>query len=799
MDVERKRARLFTACLTLLLLLGAWQCRHGWPLSFDLLTLIPTTTAVNLDEPAAVPLRQQAQARVQAPLSRQVLALVGHADADAALAGAQQLAARWRASGLYAQVELELSIDIPTLRAQILQQRLSLLPAAERELLLHDPETYARQRARELTDPFSSSGLIPLPQDWLGLARRSEAVLQPAADSALRYDLASGTLQTESAGNTWLLLRAHTRTDAFDATDFNAIDANASRASLLEQITQDRAALAASGAQLLVAGGPLYADAGRTQAKREISVIGTGATLGIVLLLLLTLRHARALLALAPVVVGLLAGAVVCIAVFGSIHILTLVIGASLIGVAVDFPLHWLGKSYGMSPWQAQPALQHVLPGLTMSLTASLIGYLALVFTPFIALQQTAVFSAAGLLGAYACTVCLLPPWLRRWQPRPWLPLLRLAQALLHSAAQLRKGFAARPMLAWLTGLTLAAGALLGINRLSLHDDLRLWLGLPPELLQQAQRIGELTGVSPTGQFFLVQADNADELLRRQARLTRELDDLVHHGVLGDYHALSQIVAPVAAQRALAEHVAKLIDRPAVWQPLTEVGVPLNALNVELQTLHRLSPVSIDDALRGQHAARWQSLWLGQYGGQAAGLVTLSNLRNAAALQAAAPLFAQRIPGVTWVDPSGELNQLFADTRNTAAQLKLLSYLVAALLLGWFWGRASVWRILAPPLLAVMASLAVLGFLGQSLTLFGLFGLLLVSALGVDYAIFMHESVAGRPASLVGILLSAATTLLSFGLLALSQTPAIANFGLSVALGVAFSLLLSLWVKKREK
>jgi len=47
-------------------------------------------------------------------------------------------------------------------------------------------------------------------------------------------------------------------------------------------------------------------------------------------------------------------------------------------------------------------------------------------------------------------------------------------------------------------------------------------------------------------------------------------------------------------------------------------------------------------------------------------------------------------------------------------------------------------RCLAVPLLAALGSLACLGWLGQSLTLFGLFGLLLVTAIGVDYAILMR-------------------------------------------------------------
>jgi predicted exporter len=59
----------------------------------------------------------------------------------------------------------------------------------------------------------------------------------------------------------------------------------------------------------------------------------------------------------------------------------------------------------------------------------------------------------------------------------------------------------------------------------------------------------------------------------------------------------------------------------------------------------------------------------------------------------------------------------------------------------------------------------------------------------------MYERVAGAAASLVGIVLGALTTFLSFGLLAVSSTPAIANFGMAVALGVGFSLLWAPWIR----
>ena len=80
----------------------------------------------------------------------------------------------------------------------------------------------------------------------------------------------------------------------------------------------------------------------------------------------------------------------------------------------------------------------------------------------------------------------------------------------------------------------------------------------------------------------------------------------------------------------------------------------------------------------------------------------------------------------------------------------------------------------------------------------GLFGLLLVTAISVDYAILMREQVGGAAVSLLGTLLAALTTWLSFGLLAVSSTPAVSNFGLSVSLGLAFSFILAPWAARQE-
>lgn len=177
-----------------------------------------------------------------------------------------------------------------------------------------------------------------------------------------------------------------------------------------------------------------------------------------------------------------------------------------------------------------------------------------------------------------------------------------------------------------------------------------------------------------------------------------------------------------------------------------------------------------------------------------AGLVSLQGLSNSTRLN---PL-VEGLPGVQLVDRISELNALFSATQLSAAELKLLSSVAILLLLCLPFGLGGALRVVCLPLLAALAALACLGWLGQPLTLFSLFGLLLITAIGVDYAILMRENIGGPAVSLLGTLLSALTSWLSFGLLLISDTPAIANFGLAISLGLLFCFLLAPWAGTQQ-
>ncbi|MEN5151079.1 MMPL family transporter [Pseudomonas orientalis] len=764
---ERLLPRLFLVLLVAVLALAGWQWRHGAPLSANLMELVPGSTPDALE--------MQAEQRMQEPLNREMLVLVGHADRQQALAVAQQLAERWQASGLFEKVQWNLQADLPALREQLLRDRLAMLSAKDREQLIEHPDAFIQQRVQTLFDPIAGFSLVPSQDDWLGLTGRIQNS-QPQ-HGAVQLDIGSGALIADADGKSWVLLRARTTGNAFDMKlPLHVADLlQASRAQAGEQ-----------GVQLLAASGLLYAANGQQQATREMTWVGGGATLGILILLLLAFRRWRVLLAFVPVVVGMLFGAVACVALFGHMHVMTLVLGSSLIGVAVDYPLHYLSKSWSLQPWRSWPALRLTLPGLSLSLATSCIGYLALAWTPFPALTQIAVFSAAGLVGAYLCAVCLLPALLSGVELRPARWPLRVAERLWQWRAGLIKRVPGAVLLVWV--LLFCAG---GLWQLNSKNDIRQWIGAPPQLLQEAQAVARITGFQPTSQFFLVRADNQQQLLERQAALGQRLDQLVNMDKLQGYLALNQLVNLPAEQQQLRDALNKLEQH---WQPLLDIGIPVDALQAEVAQLQALPTEDIDAALKGPLAEPWRTLWLGKVDGGVAAMVSLQGLNNPALLR----VQAVDLPGVQLVDRLGDLNRVFADTQISAAELKLLSCGLIVLLLMLPFGFTGALRVVALPLLAALCSLASLGWLGQPLTLFSLFGLLLVTAISVDYAILMREQIGGAAVSLLGTLLAALTTWLSFGLLAVSSTPAVSNFGLSVSLGLAFSFMLAPWAGQQK-
>ena len=97
--------------------------------------------------------------------------------------------------------------------------------------------------------------------------------------------------------------------------------------------------------------------------------------------------------------------------------------------------------------------------------------------------------------------------------------------------------------------------------------------------------------------------------------------------------------------------------------------------------------------------------------------------------------------------------------------------------------RWNTWRVVLPPLFAATATLGLMTMIEGGFNLFHVMALILIIGIGLDTGIFLYET-SGATHTWLAVSLSVFTSLLAFGLLALSKTPVLYHFGLTVLIGL---------------
>lgn len=317
-------------------------------------------------------------------------------------------------------------------------------------------------------------------------------------------------------------------------------------------------------------------------------------------------------------------------------------------------------------------------------------------------------------------------------------------------------------------------------------DDLRSLQSSPPALVRQQIEIGRLLGMPSPAQFFLVQGENAEQVLQREEILTARLRTLAAHGVIRGYRAASDWLPSQARQRTDAALSARV--ESAV---MARVGAVLGEELVRMPSAEE--GLTAGQWLASPASQPFRHLWLGRIGGRTTSVVLVDDLGNAGALGRQ----AQGIEGVRWVNRTADFSRLLGHYRHLMTWLLLAGIVCIYGALRWRYGKQA-WRALAPTVLAGALTVAVLGLLGQPVQLFNVLALLLLLGMGIDYGIFLIEH-RGDATAWMAVCVGAASTWLSFGLLALSATPALRAFGLTLLLGIGLVWLISPLFRQRAE
>jgi predicted exporter len=759
--------RLLAWCWLAFLLAAAAVLASGWAqwagrIDTDLLALMPRDERRPVHEAALKALAARGEG--------QLAALVSARDESATRKAAALARGALAGSGL-----VERKSETVSPADFYLPWRHGFLSAADRDWLRTVTPEAARARALGLAYAPFTPGALSWQDDPFGFFGNWLASL--AEVTPLR--LSGGELMVEHEGRHYAALIYSLPHSAF-AADFQH--------KLVARLDEARARVrdADPDARFLAVGVVLHAAAATRQAENEMRLIGVGSLLGTFFLIGFVFQSARALQLIA---VSLLSGAIAAllaaVLLFERVHAVTLVFGASLIGVAVDYAILVFAQHLG-SAEPVRERFRHLLPTLCMALVTPALAYFALALTPFPGLEQMAVFAVCGIFGAWMSVVLFYPYLLPAT-----LPLPRNAGVMARLVERWPRWRNSAG--AWGMALLLAAVAAGGLARLRADDNIRGLFNGDPVLMAEQRAAGEIMRLSSPAQMFLVGGATPEELLRNEEALIERLRPLVAAGKIGGYEAVSRWLPSEARQREALALQGRL--RPSLARIADELELPAAwaAASFPDAAAGTLTPaIWLADAA----SAPFRALWIGaaDAGGDAPryfSMVLLQGLAGGAAASALAELPGQEpaLAGVEWIDQTREISALMTRYRGLLTRALLLACLAAPFLLFPFF-KARVWRIVAPVLAAGGMTLAIMGYLDIPLQLLSILALLLTLGMGVDYAIFLQAR-QSHAHTLLATTLAALLTLLSFGLLALSATPALRALGLTAALGVMLSWLLT--------
>ena len=752
-----------TAALAWLLVLIAvavhqWQFWQHDRIDIDVMALLP----VNEQAPDVALATEQ----LVAQMSRQVVVLLGGggwADARAAVQVFRQSIAtgkHLREDAAAQKTTMQAALDFyePWRERLLTPEQRALLSSTSDAALVH----------KALQDLYQPAVQVRL-SDWVGdpLGLWTQWWAARGAQSQARPR--DGELWVAAGGQDWAVLQFTLEGSAFRLSGEPLLD-NALHSALADvQATWP-------STQMIVAGVPLHAEAAAVQANREINTIGWGSLAGVLLLAWLAFRSLRPV---ALVGVSLLVGCAVALSVtalfFEQVHLLTLVFGASLVGVAEDYGIHYFASRQGARGRSPHGLMRGLMPALWLALGTSAIAYLALGAAAFPGLRQMAVFSVVGLTAALLTVVCWFP-----WLDRGTMPHSRVAQRI------------GQTLLAWprwrhaLIGSVAVCVAMVLVlwlqGGLRAQDDVRQLQNAYAPLVAEQRQVGEILGLPSPAQFYLVRGNTAEQVLQREEELKDRLDALVAHQVLAGYSAVSDWVPSALRQDSDAQLVARA--QAAVFKGVNaELGESFEPASTPVP-----APLTVQTWLAQPISAAARPLWLGEREGSYRSLLMLRGVQGVESLSALEGA-AQGLEGVIWVDKPAEISGLLQRYRISMTELLLLGHVLVLAALWLRFGRKA-WRAWMPTVLASLLVVGVLTVTGVPWQLFNVLALMLLLGVGIDYGIFLQEH-EDDPHAWLAVVIGAGSTWLSFGLLGLSETPALKAFGLTLMLGLPLVLVLA--------
>jgi len=784
LHILKKFSNIFNAVIVAIVISFGVQLYSGIEVETNILKLLPKTEQDQIIEDSVEKFINQ--------FSQKVLFLVKHKQEKKAEEGAYEFFKRLKEENIFKTLKLKIDSDeLKSYYKFYFPYRFQLLGGGERELFSNEKniEKFLSVHMQKLYSPMALTNSAILESDPFFLFI---SFLQDLPQPANLLNLNNGLLKANVNDYHYVLLSADIGVDPFSSKSVQIVEA-------IDKAKKETAGKI-SEIEFVSTGMVFHADMGAKLAKREISVIGFGSILGIILLFMATFRSLFPLfLGMAPIVVGMFSAFVLGNLVFEKMHMLTLVFSASLIGISIDYSFHYFSDQLlEKKNWNAEKGLKNIFSGITLGLLTTVIGYFGLFFAPFPGLIQMAFFSSVGLIAAYLTVVFWFPVFVKKTSNHKE-PFFLSRLETYFSIWRLKKFSEVRVLLFVLIPIIFV----IGFTNLNVQDDIR---SLRPEIdffTEQENEFKQIAGRIENSHFLIVKGKNEEQAIQSEEEIAPELEKLIESKDLAGYQAVSKAVPSIKRQKQNFSLLSNFFNKNK-----SRIKEYMNDLGFSKKSFDYLKTISTKKNIEYLTTEKWvsdlpqhflQNLQIEKSNQAFTSVILLENLKNSEILST----IVKKHSNITYVNKVSQISNLMKKYRKMAGILVCISYICIFLFLMVRYGFIKSFLIMTPPVMAALLTIGLLGTFSIDFNLFNTLALLLILGIGIDYTLFLEEAKEQKRATMLAIFLSALTTLLSFGLLALSKTPALSSFGLTILMGISFAFLLSPFsvakIKKQKK
>ena len=244
----------------------------------------------------------------------------------------------------------------------------------------------------------------------------------------------------------------------------------------------------AQGKSIYLTGTPVHSYFASNKSGFEINIICLISTLVLVFLCKYYFRSVKILIPIAlSILFGFLFGYSVSSLVFDKLHVLTFVFSTSLIGISLDYSLHYFFK-------KDDKVFRN---SLTSSMITTVIAFLFLYFSGIEVLRQVGIFTAFGLVGVYLFVLNILPMF-GEFRDFNTFKKVKVSSKLIYAIVL----------------IVIVAGCF----NIKFNDDIRSFY-TPPENLMRAENLYKKIFNSAGNEFLIVRGGSLDEILRKEEAL----------------------------------------------------------------------------------------------------------------------------------------------------------------------------------------------------------------------------------------------------------------------------------------